>query len=361
MAEIRTLVYFDLEATGLKSSGTPRVCEISLLAVNTKDVLDLHVTLMDHLKNRKTEETLFQVESLFPRVMNNLTLCVYPMATIIPFVSSMTGLDNYNLTGQSNFDKDIGHLLNMFLARLPSPVCLVAHNGNLYDFPLLKAEMEKAGTKLGSQILCADSYIGLKEIFKKRKEINEAEVAKKKEIERTDERKYIKSELEAVTELLNAGEYETEMKEEKCDKANAEVQRKRKSQESTNSSEDLKISKVKKLEDELTPSRTGIMMASNFKPRKIKHLSCSENMKHRKKLIFSITSMPTSFSLINLHKHLLGCPPAQSHGAEADCLELLRTTAVLGREWLEWVQDNCFMFENCKAMWGIAGKSKSVG
>ena len=202
MAEIRTLVYFDLEATGLKSSGTPRVCEISLLAVNTNDVLDLHVTLMDHLKNRKTEETLFQVESLFPRVMNKLTLCVYPMATIIPFVSSLTGLDNYNLTGQSNFDKDIGHLLNMFLARLPFPVCLVAHNGNLYDFPLLKAEMEKAGTKLGSQILCADSYIGMKEIFKKRKEINEAEVAKKKEIERADKRKYIKSELEAVTELL---------------------------------------------------------------------------------------------------------------------------------------------------------------
>ena len=55
MAEIRTLVYFDLEATGLKSSGTPRVCEISLLAVNTNDVLDLHVTLMDHLKNRKTD------------------------------------------------------------------------------------------------------------------------------------------------------------------------------------------------------------------------------------------------------------------------------------------------------------------
>jgi hypothetical protein len=43
---------------------------------------------------------------------------------------------------------------------LPSTVCLVAHN-----FPLLKAEMEKVGTKLESQILCVDSYLGIREIF----------------------------------------------------------------------------------------------------------------------------------------------------------------------------------------------------
>ena len=100
--------------------------------------------------------------------MNKLTLCVYPMATIVPLVSSMTGLDNYNLTGQSKFDKNIGNLLDIFLSRLPSPVCLVAHNGSQYDFPLLRAEMEKAGTNLGSQILCVDSYLGMKSIMMNR-------------------------------------------------------------------------------------------------------------------------------------------------------------------------------------------------
>jgi hypothetical protein len=34
------------------------------------------------------------------------------MATIVPFVSSMTGLDNFNQTGQSKFDRNIGNLLN---------------------------------------------------------------------------------------------------------------------------------------------------------------------------------------------------------------------------------------------------------
>ena len=88
----------------------------------------------------------------------------------------MTGLDNYNLTGQSKFDKNIGNLLNTFLSCLPSPVCLVAHNGSQYDFPLLKAELEKAelekaGTKLGSGFLCVDSYLGIRSIIKNRQQI----------------------------------------------------------------------------------------------------------------------------------------------------------------------------------------------
>ena len=45
MNEVKTLVYFDLEATGLKSSGRPRICEISFVAVNIEDVLQLSLSL----------------------------------------------------------------------------------------------------------------------------------------------------------------------------------------------------------------------------------------------------------------------------------------------------------------------------
>ena len=99
MQDIRTFVYLDLEATGLKSSGRPRVCEISLIAVDTSDILDLHESLLNSISRRTIEDTIIQVETCSPRIVNILTLCVYPMATIVPFVSSMTGLDNYNLTG----------------------------------------------------------------------------------------------------------------------------------------------------------------------------------------------------------------------------------------------------------------------
>ena len=242
MCELKTLVYCDLEATGLKNSGRPRITEVSLVAVNTASILDLNAMLLSRLQKSK-----IKVESMLPRVMNKLTVCVYPMATILPEVSVITGLDNYNLSGQATFDTETGELLNSFLARLPKPLCLVAHNGGLYDFPLLKAELEKAGITLPYDTLCADSYVGIKEIFKRR---------------------------EGPLQLQN------------------------------------KMDSI-----------------------------CLEK--------------PTSYSLINLHKHLLGCSPIQSHGAEVDCLTLIRTTAVLGIEWVEWVKENCHLFSKCTKMWSF--------
>ena len=114
MSKIKTLVYCDLEATGLKNSGRPRITELSFVAVNTESILDLNAMFISHLQKSR-----IKVESLFPRVMNKLTVCVYPMATIRPEVSVLTGLDNYNLSGQATFDTKTGELLNSFLGRLP--------------------------------------------------------------------------------------------------------------------------------------------------------------------------------------------------------------------------------------------------
>ena len=87
-------------------------------------------------------------------------------------------------------------------------------------------------------------------------------------------------------------------------------------------------------------------------PKYNKQINQLEKLKYKKKLNFSSSSSPTSFYLVNLHKHMLGMPLAQSHGAEADCLALLRTTAVLGEDWINWVKDNCYVFSNCEKMWG---------
>ena len=60
-----------------------------------------------------------------------------------------------------------------------------------------------------------------------------------------------------------------------------------------------------------------------------------------------------SFSLINLHKHLFGFPPLMSHGAEADCLTLLKVVVMFGAEFIDWVEDNFYKFRHCHAMWSI--------
>ena len=51
--DIKTLVYFDLEATGLKSCGRPRISEISFVAVNTQDVQDLHSRIVNRIVDNK--------------------------------------------------------------------------------------------------------------------------------------------------------------------------------------------------------------------------------------------------------------------------------------------------------------------
>jgi DNA polymerase III epsilon subunit-like protein len=329
MTEVQTLVYFDLEATGLKSSGRPRISELSLVAVNIQDVLQMHKAIMENIQNRTVESSLLQTRKLSPRIVNKLTLCVYPMATIVPLVSDITGLDNYNLMGQSKFSKSTGDLLNSFLSLLPAPLCLVAHNGNDYDFPLLKAELDKTGTQLKSDILCIDSYVGIREIFKKEKDIVNLGNKTVTEVKLTKENNIVKMELDAVSDLISKGEFEIDMEEGTHTEIN-----------------------FSKSENEETPKSTKYKSNICLPPKKRKQFSGFEIVKSRKALKFEIPGEPVSFSLINLHRHLLGCSPEQSHGAEADCLSLMRTTAALGDKWIDWVKENCLKFETCKKMWG---------
>ena len=110
MRNLKTFVYFDLEATGLRSSGRPRITEISLIAVNVDDTLKLKSRIEALQMCRKSDETVLYVERLQPRIENKLTLCVYPMATIVPSVTDITGLDNYMLDGHSRFNENTANL-----------------------------------------------------------------------------------------------------------------------------------------------------------------------------------------------------------------------------------------------------------
>jgi hypothetical protein len=50
------LVYCDLEATGLMSSGRPRISELSLVAVNIEDILKLHSQIKKNIsQNAQTK------------------------------------------------------------------------------------------------------------------------------------------------------------------------------------------------------------------------------------------------------------------------------------------------------------------
>ena len=78
-------------------------------------------------------------------------------------------MSNDLLENQSRFKPESVNLLKLFLENLPQPICLVAHNGSRYDYPLLKAELVNTGLQnLIENVYVVDSLTALKHIFNKK-------------------------------------------------------------------------------------------------------------------------------------------------------------------------------------------------
>ena len=344
MTPIKTLVYLDLEATGLKSSGRPRITELSLVAVNLRDVLGENLSQIEtcltvssscpelcerkRLDTKNRAERQMFVEQLQPRVLNKLSLCFYPMTPIMPTVTELTGLDNYNLEDQAQFDVGTVELLQGFLSRLPEPVCLVAHNGDKYDFPLLLAELNKCSTALKPTVLCVDSYLGCQEILLRRNQ---------KQIE--------SEELKSLDELLSNGSFD-----DVFDEDDTAPLKRMKTEDSVD--EFFTKSRISAAENDTTPARkkTGGAPSEVGSTKKTVQSLITSSFKPRKRL-FPGSKSDQSLSLGSLHSRLLGVPPVQSHGAEADCLALLRVTSALGQDWLDYVNNNYKPLGTCQPMW----------
>lgn len=121
-----SLVFFDLETTGIPAQHHPRITELSFCSVERSQFITCPIGQL-------------------PRVTNRLNLCIYPSRRVELEATQKTLLDNWNLEHQGRFDEDVFNLLDSFLRRLKKPVCLIAHNGNNFDFPILKAEINKLG------------------------------------------------------------------------------------------------------------------------------------------------------------------------------------------------------------------------
>ncbi|KAM4019525.1 three prime repair exonuclease 2 [Anomaloglossus baeobatrachus] len=142
--EVKTFVFLDLEATGLNQD-LPKITEICLIAV--------HVSSME---NPVTNES---GEVQLPRVMDKLCFCVDPGKPLTEGASRITGLSNENInhSEKPKFDTNLIHAINQFVDRQAKPVCLVAHNGFFYDFPLLKTELLQQNEDFPGTMLCLDS------------------------------------------------------------------------------------------------------------------------------------------------------------------------------------------------------------
>lgn len=129
----KSLVFFDLESTDLPHS-RPEITEISFVACST-----------DHFEN------IDAGTELLPRVLHKLTICLNPVKKIVPEAVVLTGLDNFLLADENAMSPNTLKQLVCFIENLQQPVCLVAHYGTGFDFPLLARKFKE--NKMVSSII----------------------------------------------------------------------------------------------------------------------------------------------------------------------------------------------------------------
>uniref|UniRef100_A0A8D0HFV0 exodeoxyribonuclease III n=1 Tax=Sphenodon punctatus TaxID=8508 RepID=A0A8D0HFV0_SPHPU len=151
-----SFVFLDLETTTLNRRRV-RTAEISLSAV--------HRCSLEEPESDPESDSEWEFP-LPPRIVDKLTLCLDPQKPFAHRAMELTGLSNRSLkeNGKPGFDQALVQAVCGFLMRQPGPVCLVAHNGYNFDFPLLRRELDRLGEDLPSNLWCLDTLPALQEL-----------------------------------------------------------------------------------------------------------------------------------------------------------------------------------------------------
>eukprot|EP00058_Branchiostoma_floridae_P010045 XP_002595533.1 hypothetical protein BRAFLDRAFT_117464 [Branchiostoma floridae] len=154
--QIQTFVFLDLETTDLRTGleeDEPQVTEISLAAVRRDQLL--------------SGTTVPPGGASLPRIMDKFTACVRPTHSIHPKAAEITNLTNQSLGKHRVFDEDLVKSVVHLLNRQEPPVCLVAHNGDWFDFPVLKSELRRSKTAglFPKDVLCVDTMLAMKHLY----------------------------------------------------------------------------------------------------------------------------------------------------------------------------------------------------
>ena len=143
--ECKSFIFIDLETTGLDR--LVEITELSMVAVNRRHMIQC-----------------FESPETLPRVLDKFTVCVRPVQDIEQEAASMTGLSAKRLKKKGRFDTELGQSVLNFIHRKRQPSCLVAHNGDNYDFGILASELELVGIVIPDNVKFADSWKAFRQL-----------------------------------------------------------------------------------------------------------------------------------------------------------------------------------------------------
>lgn len=270
--ENETYVFFDIETTGLpwQEKNKTKIIEICLLAVKRQDIINAEFGSLPKF--------------------DKLSFTLNPLRKICPEVVKLTGLSNDAVKKSSKF-KDKFDSIYTFLDTLQKPVCLIAHNGNAFDFKILLAECNDINKQLPPHLLCLDSLVGFRKVLK-------------------------------GTNIT----YKTLPKQQIT------------SDEDSDWPElDISADEWKEIDELMTDDDSD----EETVPK------CDIDLKKRDEIVINTVfhskddCIKGSYTLAALYKRLLNKEAVNSHRAEADCIMLLECFTALKYDMLSWANDNC--------------------
>ena len=275
-----------------------------------------------NLENIVRDAASKDFESITPRISHCLNICVNPSTLVSDKVTDLTGMTNELLEHQPRFSNSTSTLISAFLNHLPQPVCIIAHNGHNYDFPLLKAEMSKIGEE-NIEAFIVDSLQVLRKVIPTNEFVDHEE----------------------LEELDNLGVFDEDMTEDtNSKKQKLEVCL------GQNENDEFEVAAFATPNKSKTchPPRIG----HSHSRRKTSELLSLERRKNgarvKKKLNFG---NPQSYSLPLLHEFLYGAKPRLSHGASEDTDALIRVCAFKADAFVKEISKNYSTFTQTKRMW----------
>ncbi|XP_062550734.1 uncharacterized protein LOC134215597 [Armigeres subalbatus] len=317
--QLGSFVFFDLETTNLPTLKTPKITEISLIACSR-----------EHLLSTKRGK--------LPRVLHKQTFCLNPQRMIHPRASESTGLYNDLLEHESKFDESTAKLIELFLRRLQAPTCLVAHNGNRFDFIILKTELESLNAQLPDDTYCIDSLPLFQALEHAREE-------KQKAVQENADNELADLELTALTAMEELeGSPSTLSQMQKLNETTPQK---------TKNAENWK--KALRSYLDVTPSQDKGTDEEHGKvtslPRSKRQLFPDESGENSTDVAVPSTPRSNSltkkrYRLCDVHERLLGQPPKMSHYAECDVKAMLKCAIVEGQHFVTYAEEHMVKFRD---------------
>ncbi|XP_037961231.1 uncharacterized protein LOC119690280 [Teleopsis dalmanni] len=319
--EIKSFAVFDLETANLPcynyNKGT--ITEISIYGFSAN-------VLSQCKQNKPTNNEI----PANPRVLHKLTLLINPQSLIAPKAEKLTGLNNYMLEYEQPFNEDTAKTILSFLGRLQKPLCLVAHNGINFDFPILNQMFERINMTLPIGTLCLDSLIAFWVIDIMRERIAKNEIIQARmETEKEEDLTPLPLLDDSV---IDTGECNDELNEstivlqEAFNSYNADEMRTR---------------------NETTPNRRAVSMQGNFKKRRLSFQAEDEantvaklRSPEVRRSLFRKFPPSGKYKLGSIYERVFQQAPINAHRAETDVEMLTKLMLSYGDEFLQYAQEN---------------------